>query len=191
VIKSVHERLVEWGEEKFYPGWDQARPGVLGRMIDEGRDERVKAQRRRDAKFRRQLKRLGIRVKKQRGSASMRVVQCKESHLGRMEILTHAGESFSAVPDGGLGEMIDRMAGSIERSRRCREVGELVDLMPEDLRMVAQAAYGTCATPVDVPREDEEAAEKLRMALRTYERRKAEMLNWLAERLGLRSAVAA
>lgn len=191
-MKSAHERLVEWGEEKFYPGWEHSRPGVLGRLIDEGRDERVKAQRRRDARFRRQLKRLGIRVKKKRGGgSSLRVVPCKEPHVGRMEILTHAGESFSAVPDGGLGEMVDRMAGSIERSRRCREVGELVDVMPDDLRLVVNAAYGTCATPMDVPRADAEAAEKLRMALRTYERRKADMLDWVAERLGLRSAVAA
>lgn len=190
-MRTAHERLIEWGEEKFYPGWDTARSGVLGRLADEGRDERLKAQRKRDARFRRQMKRMGVRIKKRRNSAAFQVVACKESHVGRMDILTHAGESFSAVPDGGLGDMIDRMAGSIERSRRCRELGEVVDLMPEDLRAVVYATYGTCATPNDVPREDHEAAAVMRMALRTYERRKAEALAWLSERLGLRSAAAA
>lgn len=185
-MRTAHERLIEWGIEKFYPGWDTPHAGVLGRLIDEGRDERMK---RADAKFKRRLKRLGIKAKKDGGS--FRVLPCKESHVGRMDILTHRGESFPSVPDGGLGEMVDRMAGSIERSRRCRDVGELVDMMPEDMRAIVRAAYGACATPNDVPREDDEAARQLGMALRTYERRKAEMLAWLSERLGLRSAAAA
>lgn len=189
-MRNAHERLVEWGEEKFYPGWDTPHQTVLGRLVDEGRDERLKARRRKDAKFVRRMKQLGVMVKKKRG-AVLQVVQCKESRVGRMEMLTHEGESFSAVPDGGLGAMVDRMAGSIERSRRCREVGEFVDLMPEDMRAIVRAAYGTCATPNDVPRVDCEAANVMGMALRTYERRKAEMLAWLSERLGLRVAVAA
>jgi hypothetical protein len=187
----VEKRLIEWGEEKHYPGWDIPAPtgGALGRLIDEGKDERLKATRRKDAKFRKTLAKIGIKLGRRRKSDLS--MPCKESRVGRMEILTEDGESFATPPDGGLGQMVDRMAKSIERSARCRQVGECLDMMPEDMRTVVRVTYGECATPMEVPREAGEAANMMGVSERTYFRRKSEMLDWLAERLGLRSAAAA
>jgi hypothetical protein len=41
--RDAHERLVEWGEEKHYPGWatPQTTGGVLGRLSDEGQFQEV------------------------------------------------------------------------------------------------------------------------------------------------------
>jgi hypothetical protein len=78
----------------------------------------------------------------------------------------------------------------IERTARCRQVGALILLMGEDMRTVVRVTY-ECATPTDVPREACEAANMMGVSERTYFRRKSEMLDWLAERLGLRSAAAA
>jgi hypothetical protein len=187
-LELAHERLVEWGEEKHYPGFIQASGGALGRLVEEGRDERLKATRRRDARFRLALRKIGIKLGRRRKSD--RGMPCKETRAGRMEILTHAGQSFPFAPDGGLGGMVDRMAESIFRNRRCREIGELIDMMPNESREFVRATYGTCVAG-HVPRSAIGAAEMMEVSERTYYRRKNEALEWLAERLGLRSAVAA
>jgi hypothetical protein len=178
-VSAAERRLIEWGEDKHYPGWDIPAPtgGALGRLIDEGKDERLKGTRRKDAKFRKAMSAMGIKLGRRRKDRSM-------------EILTHEGQSFPSVPDGGLGAMVDRMASVIERTARCRQVGALILLMGEDMRTVVRVTY-ECATPNDVPREACEAANMMGVSERTYFRRKSEMLDWLAERLGLRSAAAA
>jgi hypothetical protein len=176
---GAEERLIEWAKEKFYPGWAEPSPSaVLGRMMDEGRDSRRKTQRQRMLKL---LQRALDRFRVGRSNP----VPCKESRGVRMEVVVLDGESTVCPPDGGIGRMIERMAASIERSHRCREVGETLDLMPRDLFLVVHHTYGNCATPREIPRQARAAWESIGVSKATYFRRKREMLAWLGERLGI------
>lgn len=187
-MMDAEERLIEWGEELFYPGWDIPCPtgGALGRMADQGNDRRVRQRR---SLFARALARI------QRRKAGRRAVPCKESGGVRMEIVTVDGDSVACPPDGGMGAMYglmaERMAKSLERRDRCKEVSELLAMMPADGRAVVRVTYQEVAGPNEVGREAAEAARMLKISERTYFRRKAEMLDWLSVRLGLRSAAAA
>src|SRR5690349_12134678 len=174
-MTEVEERLVEWAKEKFYPGWEEPSPSaVLGRLMDEGRDERRKRNSRLWRVVRKALDNL-------RGGA----IPCKETRGVRMEIIVLDGDSTACPPDGGAGAMIERMAKSIERSRRCRELGELLDLMPRNLYVVVHHTYANCAAPVEIPRRAEEAWRAIGVSKATCFRRKGEMLQWLGVRLGL------
>lgn len=185
---NAEERLIEWGRELFYPGWDIpcATGGALGRMADLGNDHRVRG---RKSLFARALARI------QRRKASLRAVPCKETVGIRMEIVTVDGESTACKPDGGMttmyGLMIDRMAKSLALRDRCKEISELLAMMPADSRAVVRVTYQEVAGPNEVGREGVEAAAMLKISERTYWRRKAEMLEWLSVELGLRQAHAA
>lgn len=187
---NLEWRLIEWGRELFYPGWDIPAPtgGALGRMADQANDHRIKG---RKSLFARAL----ARVQRRKAKASLRTVPCKETTGIRMEIVTVDGESTACKPDGGMttmyGLMIDRMAESLARRDRCKEISELLAMMPADSRAIVRVTYQEVAGPNEVGREATEAAAMLKVSERTYYRRKAEMLDWLAVELGLRPARAA
>lgn len=184
---DAEDRLIEWGRELFYPGWDMPAPtgGAIGRLADTGRDERVKG---RKSRLARAIDRLMRRSKRH-------AVPCKETAGVRMEIVTYGGDSVACPPDGGMGTMyglmIERMARSLERRDRCKEISELLAFMPAEGRAVVRVTYQEVAGPNEVGREGKEASRMLGIAERTYWRRKAAMLDWLEERLGLRLAAAA
>lgn len=175
---TAEERLLEWAKDKFYPGWEEPSPSaVLGRLMDEGRDERRK----------RNTLRLRLLGRLERIVARLRTQQvpCKETRGVRMEIVVLGGESTVCPPDGGMGAMVERMASAIDRSHRCRQIGELLDLMPRDLFAVVHYTYGNCPNPREIPRTAAAAWGMIGISKATYFRRKREMLDWLSERLGL------
>lgn len=169
---NAEERLLEWAHENFYPGWAEPspsgtlaaiagrRPATRGAMADYARQRALQRQ-------------------------SENPVVCKETRSTRMELVTHEGDSVLCPPDGGLGAMVDRMAASIDRSRRCREVGELLAMMPRDLWGVVDVTYRSVMNPREIPREAEEAWRMLQISRATYFRRKRAMLVWLGYRLGM------
>lgn len=174
---GAEERLKEWGREKFYPGWAEPTPSAaLGRMMDVGKDKR-RAQARR---IRQLLDRYVFFRKTNREP-----IACHETRGIRMENIVIDGETTVCPPDGGMGAMVERMASAIERSHRCRAVGELLDRMPRDMFTIAYETYGNCASPRDVPNTAQGAARRIGISERTYFTRKKQMLRWLSEQLGI------
>lgn len=179
---TAEERLEEWARNLHYPAWEiPSPPSTLQRLVDEGRDERLKKRNRRLALEKRLARR-------KRGFDNM--VPCKETVGVRMEIVTTDGDSVACPPDGGLGRMVERMAGAIDKSNRCCEVRDLLEVMPADLRALVDVTYRNCASPRDVPRSPEASANMLGCSVRTFFRRKAEVLEWLDAQLypGVRRA---
>lgn len=183
-MMDAEERLEEWARNRHYPAWEMPSPiSVLQRLVEEGRDERLKKQRR----SQRRLRMLVGKVSKGR---MLDRIPCKESSGVRMEIVVVEGLATACPPDGGIGRMVERMAGAIDRSRRCREMDELFGTMAEDMRTVARVSYRDCASPRDVPRDPEASAGIIGCSLRTYFYRKKALLEWLSLRLypGIRRA---
>lgn len=182
-MNDTEKRLMEWGRELFYPGWDmpQTTGGVLGRLMEEGNDDRVKRRRGRS-------KVLALQQRLSRRKTGVdRVVPCKETGGVHMEIVALDGDSVACPPDGGMGLMyglmVERMAKSLERRDRCKEVSDLLAMMPSDGRAVVRVTYQEVAGPNEVGREGGEAARMLGISERTYWSRKKAMLEWLGERL--------
>jgi len=92
-----------------------------------------------------------------------------------------ASQGTAEQNDGGLGRMVDRMAASIERSRRCAEVREAFEVMPADYQMLAKVAYRDCPSYRDVPRDSAHAAATIGISLRAFFYRKKLMLEWLGD----------
>lgn len=173
LLHQVHRRLIWWGREKFYPGWEEPTPSaVIARMIAEGRDKR------------RRLKWRRIIDRQQR----LRTVPCKETRGVKMELFVHKGATMMCAPDGGCMTLLLRKMHSIERSTLCRIVGELlVELQDhnQDLWHAVRVTYRDAMNPAEIPRSGKGAAEQLSIAPSTYWLRRKEALTWLAFRLPL------
>lgn len=183
---NAEQRLIEWAKEKHSPGWDIpcATGGALGRLADDGRDERMKKR-----KYRNRTLALERRLARKR--LGLRTVPCKETAGIRMEIVTVDGDSVACPPDGGMGAMVERMAASIEMSNRCRVLGEIIEMMPLDLLSFVRATYYDCVGVNEIPRPYKEAMRMMGVEKSVYFERKAKTLEWITERLGLRQARAA
>ncbi len=172
----VHTRLVQWGRDKFYPGWAEPSPSaVLGRLMDEGRDERSRRYRGR-TKLMALMRRIG-------GAGQM---PCKETRGIRMELLVYQGGTVMCRPDGGMSEMVVRMAGAIERSRECREIGEvLVQLQDYNQKLwhVVRETYRDAMNPSEIPRRGAGAAQLLKIAESTYWARRKKAQAWIGRRV--------
>lgn len=94
-----------------------------------------------------------------------------------------ASQSTAQQSDGGYARMVERMAESLAKDRRCREVSEAVQLMPRALVLIVDATYRGCASKWEVPRQWESAVAISGMAQATYFRRKKQMLEWLSQQL--------
>lgn len=99
-------------------------------------------------------------------------------------------ETVAAMPDGGLGDMIDRMAGAIEHDNRCREVNALVDEMryrARDHWNVVDVTFGGLH-PRDVMKGPSVSARILGLSNEDYRTRMRQVYEWMEIRLGLRRA---
>ena len=104
--------------------------------------------------------------------------------LGRVrEEGPNAGRRTDVQSDGGLGAMVDRMFYAIARDNRCREIAELLHVMPEDHLTTLRCTY--IGHWRDVPRTGKTAAGMMGVSAATYWRRKTKLLEWLANRLDI------
>lgn len=94
-----------------------------------------------------------------------------------------ASHSTAQQSDGGIGAMVDRMAGAIERDKRCREVNEAVYNAPDDHFAVVQATYGIQWR--DAPRSFREAANIMGINFASYRWRRLKAFRWLQHRLNI------
>jgi hypothetical protein len=101
-------------------------------------------------------------------------------------------DDVPCTPDGGLGDMIDRMAGAIEHDRRCREVDALVTEMRYRYRdywnMVDVTFSGT--HPRDVMKAPLVSARILGIEPWNYRDRMRLVYGWVESRLGERRVAA-
>lgn len=98
-----------------------------------------------------------------------------EFHYDMVEV---EGETTPCMPDGGVGDMVGRMAGAIAHDRRCVEIRFALERMPADLWVIVKETYiGYNAR--DIPRRATEAAALLHMTIEAYRHRKRKMLAWL------------
>jgi len=85
-------------------------------------------------------------------------------------------------PDGGLADMVERMAGAISEGRRCDEMREALREMPRPYFQIIQSTYmGTNWR--DIPRRQTDAAAMLKIPLTTYRYRRERTFAWLESRL--------
>lgn len=177
VYDLVHQRLKQWGRDKFYPGWAEPSPSaVLGRLMDEGRDSRLKRYR----------GRVQLVALLRRAGAALKQVPCKETRGVKMELVVHEGETVMCPPDGGVNATLARYAGAVRVSRECREVGELlVQLQDHNQKLwhVIRVTYRDAMTPAEIPRTGEGAAAMLNIAPSTYWIHRKKALSWLGRRL--------
>lgn len=174
-MNTARDRLLEWAFEQFYPGWEVPTPsGAFAGMVNK---------RRRKTLLERLLWRRVWR-------SSPNHITCKETRSTKMELIVHDGGTAMCPPDGGLGRMVDRMAASIDRSKRAAEVGECLRFMPSDLRAIVRVRYEQVVNPRELPRQDVECIRMLNIPERTYFYRKKAMLTWLGRRLGIQHAAA-
>jgi hypothetical protein len=101
-------------------------------------------------------------------------------------------ETVACAPDGGMADMVDRMAGAIEHDRRCREIDALVTEMRYRFRdywnLVDVTFSGT--HPRDVMKGPAVAARILGIELWNYRDRMRLVYGWIESRLGERRAAA-
>lgn len=167
---NAEKRLLEYCRWLQEPGvnYMPASSGALARLADEGRDSRRKALQR------------GIRS---RQGPTSREIRSKETGGVRMEIVVQDGDSVACPPDGGMGAMVDRMFYAIQRDSRCKELADLILVMPLEHSATVQCTY--IGHWRDVPRTGKAAAGLLGVSMPTYWKRKARLLAWLAERLDI------
>ena len=91
-----------------------------------------------------------------------------------------ASQGTAQMSDGGLGDMVDRMACGIEKDRRCAEMREAYNSMPPQLSLIVDSTDRLCASARDVPRSWQAAVEMSGLSPATYFRRKKKLLAWLA-----------
>lgn len=92
--------------------------------------------------------------------------------------------TLACMPDGGLGDMVDRMAGAIDRSRRCAEMREAVNSLPADYKAIVEATYCNYSWR-DIPRRPSSAAKMLGWSEEVFIERRRAMFLWLEDRLVL------
>lgn len=176
--QQVHHRLVQWGRDKFYPGWAEPSPSaVLGRLMDEGRDDRFKRFRNRSHV---------VALLRRAAGRTLRQMPCKETRGVRMELVVHDGQTVMCPPDGGAAALVVRYEQAIIRSRECRDVGELlVKLQNYDQRLwhVIRVTYRDAMRPIEIPRKGSGAAELLNIAPSTYWDRRKKAQAWIGRRL--------
>lgn len=101
-------------------------------------------------------------------------------------------DDVPCAPDGGLGDMIDRMAGAIEHDKQCREVDALVTEMRYRFRdywnLVDVTFSGT--HPKDVMKGATVSAGILGIGLIHYRQRMRLVYAWIEDRLGDRREAA-
>lgn len=98
-------------------------------------------------------------------------------------------ETRSSSGDGGMGAFVDRAHASLQWDKRCREVQDAYETMPNELRAIVQARY--IGFFRDLPRSFDAAGEILGLPKVTYWEQHKKMLEWLAARIGLVDAKAA
>lgn len=102
-------------------------------------------------------------------------------------------DDVPCVPDGGLADMVDRMAGAIEHDRRCRDVDALVTEMRYSYRdywnLVDVTFSGT--HPRDVMKGPLVSARILGIEVWNYRDRMRLVYGWIEARLGDRKREAA
>lgn len=169
--KTPKERLIEWAKDLHFPDVN-VMPATtsLGRLVSEVAF---------DEKFRR-----GQRKPKRdlaRRKSRARTVVGKETLSVRMEII----DGVPCKPDGGLWQLLVRKMVAIEKMQRCSAVAHAFEQMPAAMQQLVRISYYECAHYMDIPRQEEPAALMLGMSLRTYQRRHAEMLQWVGDFLGM------
>ena len=101
-------------------------------------------------------------------------------------------DDVPCAPDGGMADMIDRMAGAIQHDARCREVDALVTEMRHRFRdywnLVDVTFSGT--HPRDVYKGPQVAARMLGIETWCYRDRMRLVYGWIETRLGDRRAAA-
>lgn len=122
-----------------------------------------------------------------------RIMEDKENAgAGGGGMVYDMADDVPCAPDGGLGDMIDRMAGAIDHDRRCREVDALVTEMRHRFRdywnLVDVTFSG--AHPRDVMKGPEVSARMLGIGLAEYRLRIRAVYGWLETRLGDRRVAA-
>lgn len=99
-------------------------------------------------------------------------------------------DGVACMPDGGLGDMVDRMYWAITHDQRCREIDRLVAEMRQRYRdywNVVDVTYsGT--HPRDVLKGPAVASRILGIARAEYGTRMQAVYGWLEARLGMRKA---
>lgn len=90
--------------------------------------------------------------------------------------------TLACMPDGGLGDMVDRMAGAIDRSRRCCEMREAVNTLPAEYKALVEATYCNYSWR-DIPRKPSAAAKILGWTEEQFFERRRLMFAWLEGRL--------
>jgi hypothetical protein len=170
--KTAEERLIEWAKDLHFPDINVF-PSMtsLGRLVTEVAF---------DEKFRKGLRKRNRDAARRKSKA--RTVIAKETAGVRMEII----DGVPCKPDGGQMRLLVRKFGAIEKSIRCRQVGHaFYNDMPGPMKEFVRVSYYDCAHYRDIPREAEGSAKMLGVSIRTYFRRKAEMLEWLRVNLGM------
>jgi|SRR5581483_4362334 len=79
-------------------------------------------------------------------------------------------------PDGGLGNLADRLGREIARDNRCRDIADLLAYLPAHHRTVFDATY--LAPPRDIPRSERSAARLLGITRDLYGERHAALIGW-------------
>lgn len=97
------------------------------------------------------------------------------------DIVVVDGEAVACRPDGGLSRTISRSGRQIAMDNRCVEVHELVRLLPNRHIPIFEAAY--IGEHREVPRSDEETAERLKVSKGKYQMLKGRMLEWFQVKL--------
>lgn len=163
---AVHDALIEWGLEHFYPGWAEASPSsALARYAGRRPSSRALA------------------LKPYLEQEYDDPVPCHESRSARMELFVHDGDAMMCKPDGGALHGYLKLNAAIERSRRCRVLGELLDLMPRQLWNIVRVKYRDCTRPMEIPRGDVQCLGILNIPERTFYYRKRAAFIWLDTRL--------
>lgn len=96
-------------------------------------------------------------------------------------------ETVAGMPDGGMADMVERMAGAIDHDNRCREIDKLVSEMRQRARdywnVIDVTFSGT--HPRDIVRGADVAAQTLGIDERSYRTRMRAVYEWVEARLGI------
>ena len=95
----------------------------------------------------------------------------------------NAGRRTDTQSDGGMGAMVDRMFYAIQKDNRCREIADMLHVMPEDHLTTLRCTY--IGHWRDVPRTGKAAAGMMGISTATYWRRKVRLLEWVTEALNI------
>lgn len=88
------------------------------------------------------------------------------------------GPEAICPPDGGVGAMVDRMAGAIVRDRRCAEIQKAFIQMPDAYQLIVRSLY-FCEHPRDIPRSWKAAAQMIELKEHEFRAVRERMIGWL------------